>query len=477
MPTDDEKAAGQPQLLESAGAALERLDSLIATTNAAQVGALRNVPPELERLEKMFAAGRAERMMSLNNFDADADLERLESLAEEQRNEFDALDLIGELRLGRGRDLWGWEAFHSGLLAWLLDPRQSHGLGDRFLRHLLLRAGVRPDGRSSDWSATEVTREWENVVDGQQGYLDILIVNEAQQVLCAIENKVFSSEHSEQLTRYRKALEVSHSAFNKYHVLLTPWGTHPFCEEERRYWTPLTYSMVFDIVQEIVANNENSTTEGVRAFLRQYATTLRRNIMPESSIAQVARRIYLEHREAIDQIIACKPDWVAETKQWLKEAVAQHQEWKLDVEDQYFVRFRSTDWDRYEATQTGNGWAPGSSALLLFQFRFYDGLPWLDLGLSPGDEANNPLRRKLFEAVRQHPQLFRPKTNLLSNSWTILHEAGYILDEADYGIGWDDGTTRTKVAAWVAHFAANEFLAMNDIIVNCLREYEAEQQT
>ena len=102
MPTDDEKAAGQPQLLESAGAALERLDSLIATTNAAQVGALRNVPPELERLEKMFAAGRAERMMSLNNFDADADLERLESLAEEQRNEFDALDLIGELRLGRG---------------------------------------------------------------------------------------------------------------------------------------------------------------------------------------------------------------------------------------------------------------------------------------------------------------------------------------------------------------------------------------
>ena len=464
-------------MLEGAIPSIEQLESLIATTNAAQVVALHNVPPELEPLEKTLAAGHAERMTGLNDFKANERLERLENLAEEQRNEFDAFDLIGQWRLGRGRDLWGWEEFHSGVLAWLLDPSQSHGLGDSFLKRFLLRAGVQPAGRSPDWSATEVTREWENVVDGQQGYLDILIVNEAQQVLCAIENKVFSSEHSAQLTRYRKALEVSYSTFNKYHVFLTPWGIHSSCKEETGYWKPLTYSMVFDIVQEIVEDNENSTNEGVPAFLRQYATTLRRNIMPESSVSQLARRIYLEHWEAIDQIIACKPDWVAEAKQWLKEAVARHREWQLDVEDPYFVRFRSTDWDRYEATQTGSGRAPRSNALLLFQFRFYDGLPWLDLGLSPGDEANNPLRRKLFETVRQHPQLFRPKTISLSDGSTILHEADYILDEADYGIGWDDGTTRTKVEAWVAHFAANEFPAMNEIVVHCLREYEAEEQT
>ena len=66
------------------------------------------------------------------------------------------------------------------------------------------------------------------MVGGQQGYLDILIVNQGQQILCAVENKVFSSEHSNQLTRYRKALEESsYSTFAKYLVFLTPQGTFP----------------------------------------------------------------------------------------------------------------------------------------------------------------------------------------------------------------------------------------------------------
>ncbi len=56
-----------------------------------------------------------------------------------------------------------------------------------------------------------------------------------------------------------------------------------------------------------------------------------------------------------------------------------------------------------------------------------------------------------------------------------MHEENdYILDDSDYGIGWDDGATRAKIEAWVKNFAENEFPAMNDVIVNCLEEYEAE---
>ena len=478
MPIYFEDTEGQAPALGSVIPALERLDSLMGATHASRISALHNALPNLKRLEEWLAAERAEQVTGLSEIETDESLHRLRELVQETRTEFDALDFIGQLRLGGGRALWGLEEFHSNVLAWLLDPRESHGLVDRFLERFLIRARVRPVGSLSDWAATDVTREWPNLVDGQQGFLDILIVNEAQQVLCAIENKVFSSEHSEQLTRYRKALEASYSTYTRYYLFLTPWGTLPFREEEKEYWIPLTYSIVFDIVQQIVANNGSATNGDVGAFLRQYATTLRRNIMPETSISQLARRIYLEHQEAMDQIIAYKPNWVAEAKQWLKEAVAQQPGWILEVEDTNFVRFRSTDWNQYEVTHTGSGWAPRSNALLLFEFTFEDGLPWLQLALSNGDEANNPLRQKLFEAVRQHPILFRPRSVSLSDGWMILHqEADYILDPADYGLGWDDGTTRAKLEKWVADFATNEFSEMNEIIVNCLREYEAEQQT
>ena len=139
------------------------------------------------------------------------------------------------------------------------------------------------------------------------------------------------------------------------------------------------------------------------------------------------------------------------------------------------IRFRSAAWDEYEAMQTGINWDPDSDALLLFGFKFYDGRPYLQLTLSRGGDATRRLRDILFEAVRRHPNLFRLTSTSLSETWTHLHEdEDYILEKADYGIGWDDGTTRTKLEKWVAEFAATRFLEMNEVIVNCLREYEAE---
>ena len=201
--------------------------------------------------------------------------------------------------------------------------------------------------------------------------------------------------------------------------------------------------------------------------------------MPDTSVRQLARRIYLEHWQAIDLIIAHKPDWVAEAKQWLKVAVAECPKWKLDAEGRRFVRFRSTDWDRYEVTQTGTAWRP-SKSLLLFGFRFDNKRLRFYLGLSAvgKDNSHNRLRQTLFEAVWQQRKLFNPKTTALEDDKMVfLHwEADSILDESDYGVGWDDGATRAKIEAWIARFAENEFPAMNEVIVNCLREYEAEEQ-
>ena len=127
-------------------------------------------------------------------------------------------------------DLSGKEEVHSRFLVWLLDPHQNHGAGDYFLRHFLLATGAAtPDEvHDIDWSTTSVRREWLAVVDGEQGYLDILLVNHRAQILCAIENKIFSpegfSEGISQLTHYRRALENDFCDFSRRHVFLSPQG-------------------------------------------------------------------------------------------------------------------------------------------------------------------------------------------------------------------------------------------------------------
>ena len=205
--------------------------------------------------------------------------------------------------------------------------------------------------------------------------------------------------------------------------------------------------------------------------------------MPETDIAQLARRIWLEHREAMELLIANRPDWVAEIKPILKEAIERQPGWKLDVDASNAVRFRAGAWDQYEMTRTGSGWEGDSNALLLFEFIIQEGQPYLRLWMSPASEANEQsaseaneqLRQNLFEAIRQHPTLFRPKSRSIGKSWMRLHrDEDSMLDKDDLGVAWDDGRTRRKIKDWVANFAATRFRDMNEVIVSCLCEYEAE---
>ena len=384
---------------------------------------------------------------------------------------------LGKFNLFETLDLYRREEVHSRALAWLLDPNQNHGLGASVLKGFLLAAGLinpeETDGR--DWSGTTVEREWFTVVDGGQGYLDILLVNESFGTLCAIENKVFSPEgiggdEISQLTRYRKALENDFPDFAKCYVFLSPDGRDAYDEEERPFWKPLTYGAIVELVEKAAGSLDTTLHQEVRLFLQQYTASIRRNIVQEpDDVQKLARRIYLENREVVDLLKRSQPNWVDEAKQMLREAVAGQSHWKLDVEDPQFVRFRLADWDQFPSSRTGTGWS-GSESLILFQFRFWDSKPWLDLGLSPGSDV--AIRERLFDAVRQNPGVFRLKEKAMKD-WMILHEEkDYILDDNDYGPRWDDGSVRGKIMDWVSAFAGNRFREMNGVIVDCLKEYE-----
>ena len=420
--------------------------------------------PAIARLEGSLAGEREASRLALRSADllkSFADLSR--ALAEE-REQLDALDLIAPRA-------WAAEELHSRIISWLLDPSSHHRQAGHFIAALLNATTTPPPLLTSDWSAAEVRQEWENVVDGQRGYLDILILDQDHQNLIAIENKTFSQEHSNQLTRYRRALAEEYPDFTRHHIFLSPAGLPPNLERDRKHWQPASYSVIHDAIQEILETG--IADPDANALLQIYARTIRRNVMPETNVDQQARRIFLEHWEAIERIWANRPDWVAETKPMLREAVAKHPFWILDLEEPQYVRFRAADWDEFPSSRTGSGWAPDSNALLLFQLRFDDETPYLDLGLSSAGPGNAEIRALLFDAVRQNPAVFKPTRNSLIDGWMILHEEPEcILEPADYGPSWDEGTARGKIEAWIDNFAVEQFPEMNRIIVDCLRQHQ-----
>ena len=134
-----------------------------------------------------------------------ADVEALKAFIDDNE-ELDQLEtILDHFNIFKSLDLVRQEIRHSAFLRWLLDPSETHGLGDYWLRQLLRRVisdgeGSHPDFPSlfdlDDWNLgnAEVLKEWRNI--------DILILDEENRFVCAIENKVDSGEHSEQLQRY-----------------------------------------------------------------------------------------------------------------------------------------------------------------------------------------------------------------------------------------------------------------------------------
>ena len=422
----------------------------------------------LTAIAEMEASLAGERESSLLAVHSSSLLDALTNIGRvigEERKRLDAIELIAP-------DMYSNERFHSRIISWLLDQEAHHGQAAQFTAALLKDTMAPPQFLIEDWSAAKIIQEWPNVVDGQQGYLDILILDKDHQNLIAIENKVFSQEHSNQLTRYRRALAEAYPDFTSHHIILSPYGVSPYWERDRKYWRPASYSVIHDAIVQVLETG--IADPDANALLRIYATTIRRNVMSDTSIDLQARRIYLEHREALDRIFANKPIWIEDAKPWLKEAVAKHSAWRLDYEDARYVGFRAADWDEFRVSMTGTDWGSESNALLVFGFHFDCGkAPYLALEISPADSGNAKIRTALFDAVRQNPAVFKPTRSSLIDGWIILHmEPDYILDSIDYGPGWDDGTARRKIEAWIDRFAAEKFPEMNRIIVDCLRRHQ-----
>ena len=320
-----------------------------------------------------------------------------------------------------------------------------------------------------------------------RGFLDILLENQKGKFLCAIENKVDASEHSDQLGRYKKALDKKYPEdFTKHYVFLSPGGIPPEQEEDRRHWVRMEYATILKLVEDTLENGKTAgMRKDVRVFLRQYATTLRRNIVhkhPEK-VRELARKIYLENRESIELIYLHKPDYQAEMKEILRNVVREHSDWRLDTEDKYIIRFRHEAWENLPGFQTGTGWK-ASKSLLLFEFLLHDGIKNARMVLCLGPGENKSIRQEIFQKINDVDRNLFNHTNYSSNlppfsddGYMHIYFGKNILDEEDFG-KWDDNERshiRDRVKHWVKCFTENDFRRLNDIIVDCFKEYEAQQ--
>ena len=357
----------------------------------------------------MTAAGFEPQREALQNLILDRDFEILE----DQLAEFNLFDVLG---------IEHKELQHSALLAWLLNPRGSHGLRDYFLRKFLSDAAREATLRGTT-SVTPITVDHWKLDDvevvTERHHIDILVVGRADRFVCLVENKVKAEEAPGQLCRYLDDVENQYD-WDPFPIFLTPDGREPEDQKAAARYVPFSYSDVERLISQTLAARRSTLSSRVRGFLEQYRATLGRHVLETGdSIEDLAQQIYEKHQEAIDLIIKSRP--AVKPTDWdiVDDAIRKHA--PLLEPDQHYDwshLFYVPELDEIADLKRGDGWTE-SGRLILFEAKYASRR--LSLVIGPGPQE---VRRRLYDLSQREdgiPGVKMVNASTLSQKWQTIY--------------------------------------------------------
>lgn len=333
------------------------------------------------------------------------ELEKLES----QLDRFNIFEALGAVRQ---------EVRHSDFLAFLLNPRQNHGIGDLFVKRLLQESISLADFNQRvtpidldiwDLDDIEVRREWQSI--------DILIFDELHRLVVIIENKIYSGEHSNQLERYEQIVKQHYPNYYILGLFLTPEGD----SASTSTYISISYGLICQLVENIIQTRETILGRDVLAMMNHYVEMLRRYIVGESEIEKLCQRIYRKHQKALDLIFEYRLDQQAEIKDYLVDLISADPAMESDHSSKSYIYFIPKKWDS-EVLRQGQGWLR-SGRIVAFQFTNLQDSLKLTLILGPGPDK---IRRHLFDVVCQNEPPFKRSFRALGRMWSTIYSRNFL---------------------------------------------------
>jgi len=338
---------------------------------------------------------------------------KLESVIRDHDFEMIGLSLM-EPNIFRSLSIERMEIRHSNFIAYLLDPRESHGLGDVVIRKLLRdifsdsKASTRDifDADELDLRNIEIRREWRDI--------DILIILDHDIVV--IENKVDAEDHTDQLKKYKEIAESAFPGKNIHYVYLTPYGNDPLDTEYGKIYINYSYEQMAEIIASILKLYGNRISQKIYFYLSDYLMTVKRKLLMNDKLNELAVKVYKAHKEAFDFIIENKPDPAAILNPFFLIAVRKAGFVEGSMNKGY-VRFTTTKL-KEKLPAIGQGWSNREIFLFEIEYCWNKSSAIFRACIAHSDD---PIKETLHEMVKKSKHYKTPQ----GKKWLVFYSKSF----------------------------------------------------
>ena len=354
----------------------------------------------------------------------DPDLRDLEEI-NNQFNIFEALRIVDT------------ETRHSTFLCWLLSPQETHRMGDLFLRMFLERASKK--AKSQGLSAPSVVEldAWDlgdTIVQPEYENVDILIHNKALGFACAIENKIWSGEHSNQLQRYWELVEQVFPGRNLY-VFLTPGGSKP----TDSHYVSMSYKEIRGMLHELM-DKEKDISDDVSTLVRHYAMAIDRKVSESDRIKELSQLIYKKHRRVLELVMKQATTLQAALTKEVEDLVRADPDLEIELVTPGVVRFSSKSFDPFIPTKVDKQWNH-SGRILGFEFKpNVKGQAVIESYVGPILTSEGSLRSEILGVIKKAGKTVFNKCGNVNEyaerkaRWTLVHRYLFLDEEQLRGL-------------------------------------------
>jgi hypothetical protein len=198
-----------------------------------------------------------------------------------------------------------YEIRHSNILSWLLNPNESHNLGDKFLKKVLSEIILRNENTDTSLSIMQIQNA--NLSDAEvlreHLHVDILVISETNKLVLVIENKLLSSKVEGQVTGYVKAIKQKYPGYQVIPILLS-LTSEEIQDSGKIDYATITHEDLYNIIKFLIELHKDSLNKKIYDFINYYLKALEEFIMYEDNeVVKLCKEIYQKHKDAIDAIM------------------------------------------------------------------------------------------------------------------------------------------------------------------------------